>query len=123
MGGYVEKAALDAFRDGALDLRSKEFMNPEAKNVIFNHRAYDSWQALKIAKIPNYMSVMENLDEVEKELDALLEFGMIQEIQKFDEEHVVSPIHYIKTVQADGNTKARLVYHDKANFMQGFFLP
>ena len=112
MGGYVEKAALDAFREGALDLRSREFMNPEAKNVIFNHRKYDSWKDLKTAKIPNYMSVMENLDEVEKEIDALLDYGMVREIKKFDEEHVVSPIHYIKTVQADGKIKARLVHHD-----------
>ena len=117
MGGYVEKAALDAFKEGALDLRSKEFMNTEAKNVIFNHRKYDSWEALKAAKIPNYMSVMENLDEVESEIESLLDYGMVREIKKFDDEHVISPIHFIKSTQADGNVKSRLVFHDKANFM------
>ena len=117
MGGYVEKAALDAFEEGALNLRSKEFMNIEAKNVIFNHKKYESWEALKAAKIPNYMSIVENLDEVEGEIEALLEFGMVREIEEFDDEHVISPIHYIKSIQADGKVKSRLVFHDKANFM------
>ena len=115
LGGVVEKVALDAFQSGEIDLRSKEFMNMNTKNITFNNRKYSSWEALKNEKIDNYGSVLENLDEVGAELENLKNIGVVREVKKFDSEHVVSPIHWIKNIQPDGSVKVRLVHHDKSN--------
>ena len=117
LGGFVPKVALDAFKAGTLDLSSKEFMNLQAKKVIFNKRIYKSWEHLKNTIIPNYASIQENLEEVEKEINILLDFECVKEVDAFSEENVISPIHFIKNLQADGSVKNRLVYHDKKNFM------
>ena len=115
MGGVVEKVALEAFEKGEINMRSSEFMNFKAKNITFNNRKYSSWEELKNAKIPNYGSVIENKEEVEREINNLQATGMVAEIEEFDDEHVVSPIHWIKATQPDGSIKVRLVHHDKNN--------
>ena len=115
LGGVAEKVALDAFECGEIDLRSKEFMNMNSKNIVFNNRKYSSWLALKNEKIENYGSVTENLADVERELNNLKDLGVVREVEKFDQEHVVSPIHWIKNTQPDGSVKVRLVHHDKGN--------
>ena len=115
LGGVVEKVALEAFEAGEVNMRSTHFMNFKAKDITFNNYKYSSWEALKNAKIPNYGSVKENLEDVEKEVNNLVALDMVDEVQEFDDEHVVSPIHWIKNVQPDGSTKVRLVHHDKNN--------
>ena len=115
MGGVVEKVALDAFEAGELNLRSANFMNFNAKSITFNNRKYSSWEALKKAKIPNYGSIAENREEVEKEVNNLAALKVVQEVGDFDQEHVISPIHWIKAKQPDGSVKVRLVHHDKHN--------
>ena len=123
LGGFVPKVALDAFQAKEIDLNSREFMNPKAEKIVFNKKSYRDWEQLKNAKIPNYGSITENLEETEKEIDILLEFGCIKEEKEFDDDSIISPIHFIKNRQADGSYKNRLVFHDKKNYRYwGFFV-
>ena len=117
LGGYVPQIALQAIKDGAINLYHNSCHNKDPKKVVFRGKKYESLEQLEKADLPNCPSMLQYPDEVDTEMDRLLNIGAIRIMKKVDLEDpdiVISPALWHRK-ETETETKFRLILHDKRN--------
>ena len=117
LGGHVPQIALQAIREGGVDLYHSSCYNKNPKKVVFRGISYDSLPDLEKATVPNCPSLLKYPDEVNAELDRLFKVKALKILTKTeleDPEIVISPALWHRKVSGN-ETKCRLIFHDKRN--------
>ena len=119
LGGFVQPIALDAIKEGALNLQHKTCFNKNPKNVIFRGSTYENQADLVKAVVKNGSSIEKYALEVEKEITDLLSSEAVVKLtpdQEKDTDRVFSPVLWHRKLNPNGTLKkGRLVFHDKYN--------
>ena len=117
LGGYIPQIALQAIRDGGINLYHNSCYNKSPKKVVFRGKNYDSLEQLEKTDLPNCPSMLQYPDEVNAEMDRLFKIRAVRMMRKADLEDpdiVISPALWHRK-ETDTETKFRLILHDKRN--------